>query len=235
MLANLAAPLEMAVSFEPSDGLAGGDLVDAIMLADDREMITICDACGHGLDATLSAAAVWATLHSLAPTGLSPRAILEQLDRQLADIIVGSRFVTALALRVEPDGRLTALNAGHPPILHYRAETGDIRRVAAASHGPLGLKVGTFRPETIEIGPADRLLLYTDGLTEQRDRTGGMVGVKGLAEMFSGLCAKADRPPTEIRDQLRDALRGPEFGGRKEDDQTFVVLGAPVAGHGLTG
>jgi serine phosphatase RsbU (regulator of sigma subunit) len=160
----------VAVRYQSASGLAqiGGDFYDLIEVDDGRGLaFLLADARGKGLEASSLASVLKGAFRSLAGEGANPARILARLDRVVAREGGEEDFVTALAGRAHPDGRLVLASAGHPYPL------GDGPRPAAVG-APLGL--GTRAAEAHgRLHPGQRLVCYTDGLVEARNEAGAFI------------------------------------------------------------
>jgi serine phosphatase RsbU (regulator of sigma subunit) len=81
----------------------------------------------------------------------------------------------------------------------------------------------TYRRASVTLAPGDRLLLYTDGLSEAADGTGGYLGREGILRLLEELSdgAQADRVPERLLDRTAALAEGPED---ESDDRTLVLL-----------
>jgi hypothetical protein len=214
-----AAGFEVGVRYQSASGLAqiGGDFYDLVEL-DERELAFIlADARGKGLEASSLAALLKGAFRSLAGEGAGPARILNRLDRLVAREGGDEDFVTALAGRLHPDGRILLASAGHPAPLGAGP-----RMVQVAA--PLGL--GTVANDSQgRLHPGDRLVCYTDGLVEARDAAGEFIDrarleeavrAESLAAALDGLVELVDRH-AEGRHDDDLALLGLEYAPRDAD------------------
>jgi serine phosphatase RsbU (regulator of sigma subunit) len=142
----------------------------------------------------------------------------------------GSQYATAAVLGYYSETcDLIYANAGHPPPLWYRASRASWEWLLDhASNGeggneglPLGLIPGTrYRQTVVRLGAGDRLVLYTDGVTESLDPAGNELGSKNLLQMMPRL-------PIESCSTLGEALLSNIESRSAEvfDDLTILVLG----------
>jgi sigma-B regulation protein RsbU (phosphoserine phosphatase) len=135
--------------------------------------------------------------------------------------MASGRFATFCYARIEPDlRRIVYANAGHNPPLLVRADG----TIALLSQG--GMVLGIFPDNAYEqamlpVGPGDRLVFYTDGITEARSPAGEEYGEDRLSDTAR---TTRGRPIEEMKDQLLAAVN--EFtGGTFEDDATLIVVG----------
>jgi Stage II sporulation protein E (SpoIIE) len=157
---------QVGVRYQSASGLAqiGGDFYDVVELDERGLAFILADARGKGLEASSLAAVLKGAFRSLAGEGAGPARILNRLDRLVAREGGDEDFVTALAGRLHPDGRILLASAGHPAPLGAGP-----RFVQVAA--PLGL--GTQANESQgHLRPGERLVCYTDGLVEARNAAG---------------------------------------------------------------
>ena len=222
------AGVEIAASYEPS-GLAGGDLYDLFPLdgqhnghCDTRRRwcIFIGDTAGHGLAAAVVIAIVQAVLHAHPARIARPATLLTHANRQLCAKGLGG-FVTAFLGVYEPESRrLTYANAGHPPPLLRRSSDASIVALDEVGSYPMGIEHSeTFREAVVLLEPGDTLLLYTDGVTEARDKNDEMFEQHRLRRILQD----AEKEPAELIERLRAAVQAHENGGPSRDDQTLLV------------
>jgi serine phosphatase RsbU (regulator of sigma subunit)/anti-sigma regulatory factor (Ser/Thr protein kinase)/anti-anti-sigma regulatory factor len=159
-----------------ADTSAGGDWFDAPVLPDGRVALVVGDVVGHGV----SASAVMGQLRVLLSERLLETgdviAALATVDR-VAERLPGARSATACVALLDPrTGTVTYCTAGHPPPLVVSAD-GRARYLPVTGAGPLGLGGNRFTATVDRLGPADLLLLYTDGILERpgRDLPGATV------------------------------------------------------------
>ncbi|MEL7157935.1 MAG: SpoIIE family protein phosphatase, partial [Actinomycetota bacterium] len=166
----------------------GGDWFDVGLLAPGRWVLAVGDVVGRGLNAAAVMGQLRTSFNALATNSADLQLLVERLDLAANDLD-DSPFSTMVAVEYEPgSGALTTLSAGHPPPFVRRAN-GTVVRLEAAG-GPLGLSVGEKRsPIHDRLWPGDALVLYTDGLIEQRSESID-AGLDRLADAMARL------PPT---------------------------------------
>ena len=221
--------LELTGFCQPASGV-GGDYYDFIAF-DDRQLgIAIADVSGKGMAAALLMSTVQATLRSLsAESNLRPQTshsladMMATINRLLWNSTGGLNYVTFFYAQFDQlTRRLSYVNAGHNPPLFFRAGQADgFRRLSAG-----GTVVGIFEDcaydqETVQMGPGDVLLAYTDGLTEALDVKGeefGEARVKGALAETAGMSVD------ETRDEIVRRVREWCADAPQHDDFTFIVL-----------
>ena len=135
------------------------------------------------------------------------------------------RYVTAVFLRLDPSTNvLEAVNAGHTPVLLQSAD-GAVKKIKA-SGTPIGLlPFSSYSVQTIALAPGDRLLAYTDGMTEvfQGDDE---FGEPRLTDAFAA-CTR--RRPAAVLDALWETLAAFAAGSEQSDDMTALVVARVAA------
>ena len=222
----------VSVSLEPAYE-AGGDAFDYSLLGDHLH-VSIFDALGHDLSAGLTASVGIASCRSTRRAGGSLTAIAARADDAIAGSFGEERFVTALLCDLDlTTGLLTWIPCGHPPPLLIRGRT--VKELARIARPPLGLgdvyaRRGK-RADDAEISvplyterlePRDRILLYTDGVTEGRAADGTPFGLQRLAD-FIIRHNSAQLPAPETMRRLNHAIVEYQQG-RLRDDATAVLI-----------
>jgi PAS domain S-box-containing protein len=160
----------------------GGDFGLVRPLGEQYLDLLVCDVSGHGLSSALVANRIYSEtikeLHNGAPLG----DMLRQLNCLLSHDIGGSGFfLTLAALRVDRRGHMVFAGAGHPPVM--LAQPGEEPRLLESRNMILGAfpnPVDMGLTLDVELRTNDRIILYTDGITEVFDSRGAMLGVEGL-------------------------------------------------------
>lgn len=145
----------------------GGDLHDAVVVPTGLRLI-IGDVKGHGLDAAHTSASVLAAFRRIGATAPDLAALARELDAHIAPALGPEDFVTVLLAEFVPGGVLL-VNCGHPAPIRVDSRLRALHPPRACR--PLGLSPDPY-VWRVRLLPSDRLLLFTDGLTETRDRDG---------------------------------------------------------------
>ncbi|MFH8448125.1 SpoIIE family protein phosphatase [Streptomyces fungicidicus] len=209
--------LEVASRYQPGGATSevGGDWFDVIPLEDGRTALVVGDVMGSGIPAAATMGRLRTATHTLASLGLDPAVLLEHLDRITAGL--DQALATCVYAVHDPrERRCTIANAGHLPPARVRA--GHAAELLDLPTGvPLGVGGVGFSTTTVELGPGDRLVLYTDGLVETRRHA--------LDERLDRLLGLLDRPGhslEEVCDLLLGALREPD----NVDDVALLIARA---------
>ncbi|HVH85574.1 MAG TPA: PP2C family protein-serine/threonine phosphatase [Terriglobales bacterium] len=161
----------------------GGDFGMVYPRDDQHLNLALCDVSGHGFSSALTANRIYTEMRTLLQMGTSLGDVLSLLNRSvIRDFINSSFFFTIAAARLDFSGRhLVFAGAGHPPGMVIKPGA-DPQLLEARSMILGALPDAVCHEPMIEIGldPGDRILLYTDGITEVFDKRGEMLGVEGL-------------------------------------------------------
>ncbi|MCO5972533.1 PP2C family protein-serine/threonine phosphatase [Actinoallomurus soli] len=210
----------ISAAAEPAYRL-GGDAYDFSTM-DTAVHMTILDAAGHDLVAGLVASVGLASCRSTRRAGGDLAEIATVADSAIREHSPEWRFMTGLLLELEAEtGLLRWVNCGHPPPLLIRKDK-VIKELARTPDPPMGLLEGT-RPRTHRetLQPGDRLLCYTDGVTEARTRNGDLFGVDRLADTILRTAAAGMSAPEALRRLVHGLLA--EHDGPLADDATIML------------
>jgi hypothetical protein len=164
-----------------AEARVGGDLLEVVPDAA-RPRWLIGDTRGKGLPAVrLASVAMTSFRDACAQPGLSLPEIARVVDRSVTRAAGDEDFVTAVFAELDPHGWLQLVICGHPPPLRLTAGGGLQALTPRAYATPLGLHPD-IQPSTFTISPGDRLVFYTDGLLEARDRAGRYFRLEDCAD-----------------------------------------------------
>jgi sigma-B regulation protein RsbU (phosphoserine phosphatase) len=202
----------------PSRHVAG-DTYDAFTDGDSL-IATITDVSGKGVGAGMIASGVHAAIRLMAVNGAGIASLAEQVNHYLSGATEDNRFATFAMVRLEPDGGLIAVNAGHCPILIRRTD-GTIDEISSSGF-PLGMMpVSSYTEHEDRLEPGDLLLLYTDGLTEAEDPDEVEFGVERVSEVVSKLAFPSAAAACK---ELLEAVESFTCGKPLHDDATLMVV-----------
>jgi sigma-B regulation protein RsbU (phosphoserine phosphatase) len=177
---------------------------------------------GKGIPAALLMSNLQAAVRAFASEAAEPQALCQQVNRILCGNIAEGRFISFFYCVLDATaGILTYTNAGHYLPMLVRTD-GSVERLGVG--GPvLGvISEAEYEQASIALGPGDRLVLYTDGLTEARDAADEEFGEDRLLE--AAVAHRACSAPS-LQARLTAAVAA-FTGGRQQDDATLMVLAA---------
>jgi serine phosphatase RsbU (regulator of sigma subunit) len=195
----------------------GGDWYDIIALPEGRAALVIGDVMGRGVRAAATMGQLRTAIRAFATLDLQPAEVLTHLNELVLQLTDEQIVTCVYALFDSGDGSLVLANAGHPPPVVI-ATDGSVATVPTALDPPLGVLATTYGQHQMHLTYGDALLLYTDGLVENRQRSAD----EGLSELCALLEAQGDgaRDP----ERLLDVLLGKLTKGSEHDDDVALLL-----------
>ena len=208
----------------------GGDYYDYIKTlhkqGEGKLGIVIGDVSGKGVAAGLIMATAKATLKGLSQQNLTPREILCQANNVIYEYTGGQKFMTLLYFQyLEQERTFLYSSAGHEHILIYHSAINEVESIVSGGF-MLGmmLNIETFLEEKqVKLNPKDKILLYTDGVTEAENERGDRFGLPRLKEAFQRYGTK---PAQEFIQALKDEVYSFIGPHPQYDDITLVVMEA---------
>ncbi|WP_442812372.1 SpoIIE family protein phosphatase [Streptomyces sp. NBC_01210] len=215
--------LEVAHRYLPALSGVSGDWFDVIPLPGSRVALVVGDVVGHGLHAAATMGRLRTAVHNFSTLDLPPDEILSHLDDLVGRIDqeeveaagAGVTGATCLYAIYDPVSRHCAMaRAGHPvPALVH--PDGSVSFPDLPAGPPLGLGGMPFETAELELAEGTQLVLYTDGLIEDRTRD---IDV-GIELLRQALASHPDRPPEESCQAVLDEL----LPGRPKDDVALLI------------
>lgn len=210
---------EIAGAWQPAQ-MIGGDYYDVLAFDEATLGLCIADVAGKGLPAALLMSNLQAGVRGLASRSLPPNGLCTRLNSLVCHNTGGDRFITLFYAQLDgPGRRLSYTNAGHnAPVLLHR--DGSYERLQAGG-AVLGiLPVQKFAIGTAQLAPGDRVVFFTDGVTESCDEGGDEFGEARLLQLLQEhRAASASRLLELILATVCEFSRG-----HWQDDATLLVL-----------
>ena len=191
----------------------GGDF--ALVQTIDREQLNllVCDVSGHGIGSALVANRIYSETSAHLRSGMPFPEMFGKLNRFLIEDIAGSgMFLTLAAARIDAHRRsMIFAGAGHPPaMLARRGQAPLLVASRSAILGALPDAVEVTSSQELQLQPDDRIVLYTDGLTEVFNARGEMLGIEGLQEIVrQNSTLPADQMKQAVLDGVASWRKGP--------------------------
>jgi len=180
----------------------------------------IADAIGNGMPAALLASNLQATVRTLSTKANTPADVMAGANDSVYGRLEHGRFVSVFYLRLNGEGNiLRYVNAGHPAGLLIRAN-GSVQKLDEG--GPVLGEFASplFLEGEVKLGAGDRLVLYTDGVSEAWSKSGEEFGEAGIVRIAKDSAHLGSEDFS--RRLVEEAKR--HGGGRLKDDATVIVL-----------
>jgi phosphoserine phosphatase RsbU/P len=216
-LPSLVGQVTLAARYQSAaqDAVVGGDLYDCYHYAG-RVRFLVGDVRGKGIAAVEQSARVIRAFRQSAGTMTTLPALAHDMSEYLAPFFDDEEFVTALLVDTSAPTRITIVSCGHPPALLVQPD-GRASLLDAPPGLPLGLG-DSYDAVTVPWASGDRLLMYTDGLSEARNTRGQFLDLPSLAPLITGV------PVEEALNAVLDAVRHHVPSGRLTDDLAVMLL-----------
>ncbi len=200
----------------------GGDYFDIIRLSDSAFALVVADVSGKGVPAALLVSTLHASLHAYIEGTVRLPELVKKLNGVVYRNTEPERYITFfIGVLNLAEGRFTYVNAGHnfPFVFSPLKKTiGPLK----AGGLPLGMfDFAEFQEETIQLSPAEGMVLYTDGVTEAMDRTFSEYGEDRLRKQ---ILEAASGSVNFLKERILTDIEKFVAGEPQSDDLTFVVL-----------
>jgi sigma-B regulation protein RsbU (phosphoserine phosphatase) len=198
----------------------GGDYYDVTRVSSHCWSAVVADVSGKGVSSALLASLLQGSLITVTehPEAMGRR--MERLNRFLLERTGGEKYATVFHALLHEDGRMLYVNAAHCPPMVVRAN-GE-RSELEVSGMPVGLvETAEFLVVEQHLAPGDKIVIYSDGVTEAQNLESAFFGKKRLREVVQ---AHATDSCAAIHDAVQDAIAAFTEGAAQSDDITLLVL-----------
>jgi sigma-B regulation protein RsbU (phosphoserine phosphatase) len=198
----------------------GGDYFDAHPVQENCWSAVVADVSGKGVSSALLASLLQGALIAASdhPDAMTLR--MRRLNGFLLERTCGEKYATVFQSLLYRDGKLSYINAAHCPPLVIRAN-GALSELEATGM-PVGMIEGAeFTLAEEHLAPGDKLLIYSDGVTEAQNPAGDFFGKKRLREVVTACAAQG---AAAVHDAVQEAVTAFTGGAAQSDDITVLVL-----------
>ncbi|MDP1809095.1 MAG: SpoIIE family protein phosphatase [Actinomycetota bacterium] len=164
--------------------LVGGDWFDFYQFKDEIRLL-IADASGKGVPGALLATVGMSTIRSEPKFSSTIENILRKTNKTVANRFGATDFITLLSAQLSlKSKRFVYINCGHEPPLYFNAKNARWTILPSPANLPLGISIELFDPtsQLMMLSPGDRLILYTDGLHDVRDKEGRFLRIETIVD-----------------------------------------------------
>jgi sigma-B regulation protein RsbU (phosphoserine phosphatase) len=203
----------------------GGDYYDFVPLPGGKWAVMVGDVAGKGVPAALLMAKVSSDARFTLLTEPALAETVYKLNELLQEAGMLDRFVTLGACLLDPaTNQVTCASAGHMPPIIYRKASGKVEEATPRDLAglPLGVADGIpYESATVTLDPGDTMLLYTDGITEAKNKQEAEFQMEGI---YTALKA-GPMTPQAMGERLVTAVKKHFVGCKQHDDITVVCFG----------
>lgn len=197
-----------------------GDYIDFIPVDEKQIFILLGDVSGHGLGSGYLVSAIKAIVHDQIDSGVDLAKLFKNINNFLIERYSGSEFMTLIGGFYDfASGNFEFINAGHLSPIIIRAN-GEIESIKSG-HRILGVKPGPFTTDLIKLKEKDKLILYSDGVTETFSPSDELFGEERLRKF---LAENKDMPSENLLKFLKIELDNFRKGGDLSDDTSLIYL-----------
>jgi sigma-B regulation protein RsbU (phosphoserine phosphatase) len=202
---------------------AGGDYYDVIPIGPHQFGVMVADVSGHGAPAAIVMAMIRAVLHTFPGLPVHPPAVMNHINRHFQFLWDTAMFATAVYGVLDLERRTwRSTCAGHPQPLLVRASEGVAPLPSERTQMLLFRDLEAVGCSDQALQPGDRIVLYTDGITDRGAPDGTLFEEDGLIAALDRVGAFS---PVSIVERLMVDLEAFAGGLEAEDDQTLLVIG----------
>ena len=198
----------------------GGDYFDIRLIAEGCWSVVVADVSGKGVSSAILASLLQGAFLSASSDASQMPDLIGHINRYVLERAKGEKYATILYALVDESGLLSWINAGHctPIIVHADGRSG----ILETSGLPVGMiERAQFSVHQMQLQPKDKIILYSDGVTDAQNLEGKFFGAHRIQETVQSLSSNSCQ---EMHDGLSEALRNFTEGGVASDDITIVVL-----------
>jgi serine phosphatase RsbU (regulator of sigma subunit) len=220
----LSDKLRITGLYIPCDAI-GGDLYDFCEFQDGSLGVIITDVSGHGVPAAFVTALLKASFYRITHRYQTPDQVLFHLNNQLAAVVKTGDYLTAAYLHFLDEGKTVEYGgAGHPYPLLYRAKTQSVELLEENGTPLVWVPDMPYGMQFTHLEPGDKILLFTDGVTELSNAEDALYGEDRLAELFPQVIGCSPEGGGTILDAILMELSDFAQGHPLNDDLTMLMI-----------
>ncbi len=210
---------ELAVAWQPV-GAVGGDYFDVKKHSETSVGLCIADVAGKGMPAALLMSNLQAAVKAFAPDAIPPREVCRKVNEIVCENVAAGKFITFFFGRLDAKAkRLVYSNAGHNPPLVLRRD-GSLARLTRGGAVLGEFPDGEYEQGEVMLHPGERLVFFTDGITEARNQEGEEFGEMRLA---AELARNRHLGAEALQKRLLEVVNA-HCEGELQDDATLIVI-----------
>jgi serine phosphatase RsbU (regulator of sigma subunit) len=199
----------------------GGDFYDFLELGSGEWMGILADVSGKGISAALLSSMVLGAINMEFRSGTPPEDVLNRVNKLLFEKSLPYQFVTLFLFLLKPDGSGRFINAGHNPACLFRSATGEIEELVSDTYFLGMFDFAVYQTSTFQLDKGDILVVYSDGLTDARNRQDEMFGEPKLLQIIG---EEAPLGSEALHRRLLQAMAEFTEDMPQTDDITFLVV-----------
>jgi serine phosphatase RsbU (regulator of sigma subunit) len=210
--------------YMPCDAI-GGDLYDLCEFSDNSLGVIITDVSGHGVPAAFITALLKASFYRITHQHKVPDQVLFHLNNQMASVVKTNDYLTAAYMHFINQGKtLQFAGAGHPYPLWYQASTHTVEPLVENGTPLVWMPDMPYGYQERALGAGDKVLLYTDGITELGNLSGELFGDERLHALFSQAVLDYPNDGQGLLESMLFTLSDFTEGEPLNDDMTMLLV-----------
>jgi serine phosphatase RsbU (regulator of sigma subunit) len=217
--------IEIAATSSPTYEV-GGDYFDYFKISDTLTGVFVCDVSGHGVASALLLSGLRSCMHLILEDTSNPKEVFIKLNKMIRKTQNRKMFVTAVFLVIDTEKNICSLfNAGHLPPYRISGSSNELFKIKR--HGiTLGAVTDISKDMgdtevTFEFNKNDKLVLYTDGVTEAMDINKNEYGFEKLEKFLNH---NIEKSPDELLDNLISDINNFTKNTEQRDDLTALII-----------
>jgi len=212
---------KFAIKYIPSYRLSG-DFYDIFEISENRLGVIIADVCGHGINAALITTFLKASVHEMSKNCFHPNELLNKLNKKLSEVLSSKTYVTAYYMIIDlNEKKISYSNGGHPYPIFYNKKQNKLEELKIDGTLLSVTPFSEYVTATRKIHAGDKIVLFTDGIFDIRNRVGDFIPKKNITELIlKNQQCQGDELITKILKEMYDFKGSSDF----EDDINLIII-----------